>query len=187
MSSTGLGATPNRIVRMTSGAKITAFAQADILDAFERRLERAEDHFSVEPQRIGRRQDDAEGGQARNRDIGLEGADQRQEFTDETGRSRQPDIGEREHQEDRRRKAACASPGRHRRRFRAYACGRRPRRRKGTARPRRCRARSSGTRRRKRPAWSRAKMPMVTKPICATEEYAISFFTSSCISATSEV
>jgi len=28
---------------------------------------------------------------------------------------------------------------------------------------------------------------MVTKPICATEEYAISFFMSSCISATSEV
>ena len=32
-----------------------------------------------------------------------------------------------------------------------------------------------------------AKMPMVTKPICATEEYAISFFMSSCIKATSEV
>ena len=31
------------------------------------------------------------------------------------------------------------------------------------------------------------KVPMVTKPMCATDEYAISFFMSSCASATSEV
>ena len=30
-------------------------------------------------------------------------------------------------------------------------------------------------------------MPMVTMPMCATELYAISFFMSVCISATSEV
>ena len=37
------------------------------------------------------------------------------------------------------------------------------------------------------PCWLNAKIPMVTKPICATEEYAISFFISVCASAISEV
>ena len=32
-----------------------------------------------------------------------------------------------------------------------------------------------------------AKIPIVTKPMWATDEYAISFFMSSCIIATSEV
>ena len=38
-----------------------------------------------------------------------------------------------------------------------------------------------------RPCMVSVNTPMVTKPIWATEEYAISFFTSSCASATSEV
>ena len=37
------------------------------------------------------------------------------------------------------------------------------------------------------PCALKVKMPITTTPMCATDEYAISFFMSDCASATSEV
>ena len=63
MSSTGLGATPNRMVSATSGAKISASRQPMSLMPASAGFEHAEDHLAVEPQRIAGRQDDAERGE----------------------------------------------------------------------------------------------------------------------------
>src|SRR5262245_21753661 len=53
-----------------------AFAPANVANAFQRRLELAKNHPAVQPQRIGSRQDDAEGRKRRNRDVHLESTDQ---------------------------------------------------------------------------------------------------------------
>src|SRR5215472_6185124 len=75
-------------------------APAKVADRGEARLfQLAEDDFTVEPQHVGGRQDGAERGQRRHPGIDAEGADQRQELTDESGSARQADIGEREHHE----------------------------------------------------------------------------------------
>src|SRR5215204_1170773 len=61
-----------------------------------RLVERAEDNLAVEPERIRGRQDGADGRERRDPDVDLEGADQAEKLADKTGRTRQPDIGERE-------------------------------------------------------------------------------------------
>src|SRR5262245_29266843 len=56
-------------------------AVVEILDPLELGLVKlAEDHFSIEPERIGSRQDDTDRGERRNQDVDLEGADERQEL-----------------------------------------------------------------------------------------------------------
>jgi DNA-binding FadR family transcriptional regulator len=72
----------------------------EVLDGLQRGIgDRAEDHPPVEPQRIAGRQDDAGGGEQGDPGVDLEGAEQCQELSDESGRARQADIGQREDHE----------------------------------------------------------------------------------------
>src|SRR5207302_8122826 len=78
-------------------------ATVEILERRQRRLfERAEHDLAVEPERVGGGQDHAGRGERGDPDFDLVGADEAQEFADEPGRSRQSDIGEREHHDRRR-------------------------------------------------------------------------------------
>src|SRR5262252_2420087 len=71
-----------------------------VLDGGELGLvEDPEDHLAIEPQRIGRRQDDAARGECRDPGVHLEGADEREELADKARRSWQSHIGEGEHHE----------------------------------------------------------------------------------------
>ena len=61
-------------------------------------------------------------------------------------------------------------PPRHRRQSLWYEAGHRPPRHRKIVQPRQARERSSGTSPRQSPVRFRLKMPMVTIPICATDE-----------------
>src|ERR1051326_7982075 len=77
-------------------------AEVEILEGGERRLvEGAEDHLAIEPERVAHGEDDADGGERRHPDVDLEGAEQGEEFADETGGAGQADVGEGEHHERR--------------------------------------------------------------------------------------
>ena len=145
ISMIGLGRTPNKIVRTTSGPRTMIsrkFKSADIREFWV--IQRSEYDMTVQPQGICRGDDNASRPQGRNHDIDLERSEQCQKFTDKADCARQTHI---RHGEDHERGGVKRHPvdqTRHRRRSRACACGRKPRRRRGTARPRRCRGKSSG-------------------------------------------
>src|SRR5690606_16302015 len=61
--------------------------------------QRPEDDAAIEPQRVGRRQDDAGGGEECDPGVDPEHAKQGQELADEAGSARQADIGHGEDQE----------------------------------------------------------------------------------------
>ena len=95
--------------------------------------------------------------------------------------------GHREQHEHRRRSSASCWRRRRSRRSRACACGRRSRRRTRNSAPDTKPCEIICTSAPSMPCTLKMKKPSVTKPMCATDEYAISFFMSACTSATSDV